>query len=77
MADCRKMCGFVVGLCLMMGWSASPLWGITAEELADICAAKEAAILDISVECEWEVDPAPTLEGADEMEVLIGKGPQK
>ncbi|UCD50292.1 MAG: carboxypeptidase regulatory-like domain-containing protein [Phycisphaerales bacterium] len=69
--------GFTVGVCLVVALLTSPLLGITAEELADICAAKEAAIVDITVECEWGVSPAPTVEEAAGTDTLIGKGSQK
>ncbi len=77
MADYGKMQAFVVGVCVMTVWPPAPLWGITAEELADICASKEAAILDISVECEWGVSPAPTVGEIAGIRTLVGKGPQK
>lgn len=77
MANYRKICEFVVGVCVVMVWPAAPARAITAKELADICAAQESALRDVSVECEWRAEPAPTIGEAAEANLLMGKGPQK
>jgi len=50
---------------------------VTLDDLADMCDAMESAIVDIAVEYEWIVDPAPTIEDIKGTSRTIVKGPQK
>ena len=54
---------------LAFGGSAN----ITLESLADICEAMEKAILDVTVEYEFSIDPPPK----KQVGVLTGVGPRK
>jgi hypothetical protein len=62
MTCCENVRGFTAGVCLVIAIQGSPLWEITADEPAEIGAAGKSAMLDITVECEYGVDPAPTIE---------------
>jgi hypothetical protein len=50
---------------------------VTLDDLANMCKAMESAIVDVAVEYEWSVDPAPTIEDIRGTSRTIVKGPQK
>jgi len=50
---------------------------ITVEKLADICEAMESAIVDVSMEYEWYVEPPMTVEDIAGTGMLIDKGHPK
>ena len=50
---------------------------MTVEQLADICESMESAIVDVSVDYEWYVDPPMTLKDIAGTGILIDKGRQK
>jgi hypothetical protein len=50
---------------------------ITVEKLADICEAMESAIIDISMQYEWYVEPPMTVEDIAGTGMLINKGHPK
>ncbi|MBP7051575.1 MAG: hypothetical protein KBE65_11215 [Phycisphaerae bacterium] len=52
-------------------------YAVTLDDLADMCEAMESAIVDVAVEYEWIVDPAPTIEDIAGTSRTIVKGPQK
>ncbi len=70
----------VMVVCVLLGL-ATPVCGMTADDLAAICQTMESAIKDVSVSYEWDVHPPaktedlPKAEGMDGPR-LIAKGPE-
>lgn len=73
----RKLFYFFTIASVLLLNQAPLVMAITLDELADICEAMESAILDISVEYEWGVEPHPTLEDIAGTGRGIDKGPVK
>ena len=74
----RKLHFYFLTIAFVLLHSQSPLaMAITVDELANICEVMESTIFDISVEYEWGVEPAPTLESIDGTGRGIVKGPEK
>ncbi len=73
----RKLFYFFTIASVLLLNQAPLVMAITLDELADICEAMESAILDISVEYKWGVEPPPTLEDIAGTGLGIDKGPVK
>jgi len=74
----RKLHFYFLTIAFVLLYSQSPLaMAIAVDELADICEAMESAIMDISVEYEWGVEPAPMLEDIAGTGRGIVKGSEK
>ncbi|MBN2590494.1 MAG: hypothetical protein JXA96_11585 [Sedimentisphaerales bacterium] len=76
-----KRCFYCIVLFLVFLFvTSTPLRAITSDELARICKAMESSYQDITVEYEWLVEPAPSIEDLKKEgmgQFLITVGPEK